>query len=75
VKRPSVTGRPPWPAPQRLGETQDWPLQNAETEWGYEMANYRPGRNSRVRGERARRLLGWVPTHDSALRWGEHEML
>lgn len=58
-----------------LGDAQDWPLEQAEAEWGYEMANYGLGSNSRVRGERARRLLGWAPRHDSVLHWIEHEML
>jgi hypothetical protein len=40
-----------------LGEPQDWPLAEAEAEWGYEMANYGLGSNSRVRGENARTLL------------------
>ncbi|WP_459621538.1 NAD-dependent epimerase/dehydratase family protein, partial [Burkholderia sp. 3C] len=48
-----------------LGAAQDWPLEDAEAEWGYEMANYGLGSNSRVRGERARRLLGWQPKHRS----------
>ncbi|TBU81175.1 epimerase [Pseudomonas daroniae] len=59
----------------QLGEAQDWPLAQAEAEWGYEMANYGLGSNSRVRGERARRLLGWTPGHSSVLQWIEHEML
>lgn len=29
-----------------LGEPQDWPLKEAEAEWGYEMANYGLGSNS-----------------------------
>ncbi|WP_263147007.1 NAD-dependent epimerase/dehydratase family protein [Pseudomonas sp. RIT-PI-AD] len=52
-----------------LGEAQDWPLEQAVAEWGYEMANYGLGSNSRVRGERARRLLGWAPKHASVLDW------
>ena len=45
----------------KLGEPQDWPLGEAQKEWGYEMASYGLGSNSRVRGERARKLLGWQP--------------
>ncbi|WP_186250501.1 NAD-dependent epimerase/dehydratase family protein [Burkholderia gladioli] len=52
-----------------LGAAQDWPLKDAEAEWGYEMANYGLGSNSRVRGERAKRLLGWQPKHASVLDW------
>lgn len=58
-----------------LGEPQDWPLAQAEAEWGYEMANYGLGSNSRVRGERARRLLGWQPQHGSVVAWIAREWL
>ncbi|MBN3728719.1 NAD-dependent epimerase/dehydratase family protein [Burkholderia sp. Ac-20379] len=57
-----------------LGEAQDWPLKDAEAEWGYEMANYALGSNSRVRGERARRLLGWQPKHRSVIEWIAKDM-
>jgi nucleoside-diphosphate-sugar epimerase len=59
----------------KLGPAQDWPLKDAEQEWGYEMANYGLGSNSRVRGERARRLLGWEPRRSSVLEWIEGEMM
>ena len=59
----------------KLGPAQDWPLKDAEREWGYEMANYGLGSNSRVRGERARRLLGWQPQRTSVLEWIEGEMM
>jgi nucleoside-diphosphate-sugar epimerase len=52
-----------------LGPAQDWPLKDAEAEWGYEMANYGLGSNSRVRGKHARELLGWVPETTSVLDW------
>ncbi|MBD8121922.1 NAD-dependent epimerase/dehydratase family protein [Pseudomonas lutea] len=52
-----------------LGPAQDWPLKDAEAEWGYEMANYGLGSNSRVRGKHARKLLGWVPETTSVLGW------
>ena len=42
----------------KLGKPQDWPLADAEAEWGYEMANYGLGSNSWVRGKHARELLG-----------------
>ena len=58
-----------------LGPAQDWPLKAAEQEWGYEMANYGLGSNSRVRGERARRLLGWQPQRKSVIEWIEREMM
>ena len=52
-----------------LGPAQDWPLKDAEAEWGYEMANYGLGSNSRVRGKHARELLGWVPETTWVLDW------
>jgi nucleoside-diphosphate-sugar epimerase len=58
-----------------LGQPQDWPLQDAEAEWGYEMANYGLGSNSRVRGKNARALLGWVPKRTSVVEWIRHEMV
>jgi nucleoside-diphosphate-sugar epimerase len=58
-----------------LGPAQDWPLAEAEKEWGYEMANYGLGSNSRVRGERARKLLGWQPKRNSVVEWIEKEMV
>ena len=54
---------------------QDWPLAEAEKEWGYEMANYGLGSNSRVRGKNARQLLGWVPARTSVTEWIRHEMV
>ena len=59
----------------KLGAAQDWPLEEAQKEWGYEMASYGLGSNSRVRGERARKLLGWQPKRTSVLDWIEHDML
>ncbi|MHC8355921.1 NAD-dependent epimerase/dehydratase family protein [Pseudomonas sp. LB3P81] len=58
-----------------LGELQDWPLKDAEAEWGYEMANYGLGSNSRVRGKHARELLGWVPKRTSVVEWIRDEMV
>ena len=58
-----------------LGEPQDWPLQDAEAEWGYEMANYGLGSNSRVRGKHARDLLGWTPKRTSVVEWIRNEMV
>ncbi|MGV6395611.1 NAD-dependent epimerase/dehydratase family protein [Pseudomonas caspiana] len=52
-----------------LAVTQSWPLKDAEAEWGYEMANYGLGSNSRVRGKNARELLGWVPKRTSVTEW------
>ena len=58
-----------------LGPAQDWPLKEAEAEWGYEMANYGLGSNSRVRGKNARELLGWVPKRTDVTEWILNEML
>jgi len=58
-----------------LGQPQDWPLADAEAEWGYEMANYGLGSNSRVRGKHARELLGWEPKRTSVVEWILHEMV
>lgn len=58
-----------------LGEPQDWPLPDAEAEWGYEMANYGLGSNSRVRGKHARDLLGWTPKRTSVVEWIRNEMV
>ncbi|HZZ09182.1 MAG TPA: NAD-dependent epimerase/dehydratase family protein [Paraburkholderia sp.] len=59
----------------KLGEAQDWPLETARNEWGYEMASYGLGSNSRVRGERARKLLDWQPKRTSVIEWIEHDMM
>ena len=59
----------------KLGEPQDWPLEDAQKEWGYEMASYGLGSNSRVRGERARKLLGWQPKRTWVIDWIEHDMV
>ncbi|AMB87234.1 epimerase [Pseudomonas agarici] len=58
-----------------LGEPQDWPLADAEAEWGYEMANYALGSNSRVRGTNAREWLGWAPKRTSVTEWILNEMI
>ncbi|KFE58005.1 NAD-dependent epimerase/dehydratase family protein [Pseudomonas syringae] len=59
----------------KLAVTQSWPLKDAEAEWGYEMANYGLGSNSRVRGKNARELLGWVPKRTSVVDWILDEMV
>jgi len=58
-----------------LDAAQDWPLDQAIAEWGYEMASYGLGSNSRVRGRRARSLLDWQPVGPSVLDWIAHDML
>jgi nucleoside-diphosphate-sugar epimerase len=58
-----------------LAAPQDWPLDQAIAEWGYEMASYGLGSNSRVRGTRARTLLGWQPHRPAVLDWIANDML
>ncbi|RFP16296.1 MULTISPECIES: NAD-dependent epimerase/dehydratase family protein [unclassified Duganella] len=58
-----------------LGAPQDWPLEQAKEEWGYEMASYGLGSNSRVRGQRARTQLGWKPHRPPVLDWIAGDML
>ena len=58
-----------------LSEPQDWPLDQAKQEWGYEMASYGLGSNSRVRGQRARTQLGWKPHRPAVLEWIANDML
>jgi len=58
-----------------MASAQDWPLDEAKQEWGYEMASYGLGSNSRVRGQRARTLLGWEPKGPSVQDWIAHDML
>ncbi|KAI6228830.1 Nucleoside-diphosphate-sugar epimerase [Aphelenchoides fujianensis] len=53
---------------------EDWPLEEAKKEWGYEMASYGLGSNSRIRGKRAHELLGWTPKRTSVLEWIKNEM-
>jgi len=59
----------------RLRGPEDWPLEQAIEEWGYEMASYGLGSNSRVRGERVRTLLGWEPKRTSVIEWIKKEMV
>ncbi|MBB3228339.1 nucleoside-diphosphate-sugar epimerase [Luteibacter sp. Sphag1AF] len=58
-----------------LGKAQDWPLDDAIAEWGYEMASYGLGSNSRVRGHRGRQELGWAPSAPSVFDWIGKDML
>jgi nucleoside-diphosphate-sugar epimerase len=58
-----------------LGAPQDWALDEARKEWGYEMASYGLGSNSRVRGKHARALLGWAPKKTSVTDWITREMV
>jgi nucleoside-diphosphate-sugar epimerase len=57
-----------------LGEAQSWPIEEAIKEWGFGHAVYSFGSNSRVTADKARRELGWRPTHSSVFDWIEHDM-
>lgn len=57
-----------------LGPVESWTVEEAAQVWGEGHARYSFGSNSRVRGKRARRELGWAPRHDSVTRWIETEM-
>ena len=57
-----------------LGQSHDWPIEAAIEEWGYEMASYGLGSNSRVRGQRAHNLLGWKPGAPDVFAWIEAEI-
>ncbi|SAK93512.1 3-beta hydroxysteroid dehydrogenase/isomerase [Caballeronia fortuita] len=54
---------------------EDWPLEQAIEEWGYEMASYGLGSNSRVRSKRTRDMLGWQPKRTSVIEWIEKELV
>lgn len=58
----------------RLGEPRLLPLADASAVYGEMAARYLLGTSSRVRGERARRELGWEPRHGSAVDWIAAEM-
>jgi nucleoside-diphosphate-sugar epimerase len=57
-----------------LGAPQPWPAEEAIAALGRQTAMFSLGSNSRVRATRARRLLGWAPTHDSVIDWIETEL-
>lgn len=52
-----------------LGPAQQWDVDSAIAEWGYEPAVYALGSNSRIRGRNARAELGWSPRYNSATAW------
>jgi nucleoside-diphosphate-sugar epimerase len=57
-----------------LGRVESLAADVAAKQWGEARAYYTFGSNSRVRAERARRELGWTPTHTSAVSWIKNEM-
>ncbi|SFG49652.1 Nucleoside-diphosphate-sugar epimerase [Novosphingobium sp. CF614] len=52
-----------------LGKAEDWTPAAAIARWGRELAVFGLGSNSRVRADKARRELGWVPAHTSVTKW------
>lgn len=57
-----------------LGAPQSWPVEEAIKEWGFGHAVYSFGSNSRVTAAKARKELGWQPTHTSVFKWIENDM-
>lgn len=57
-----------------LGPVESWPADEAAAQWGEARAYYTFGSNSRVRAKRARRELGWLPRHGSAIDWIRDDM-
>ncbi|RUR81887.1 hypothetical protein PCC6912_27560 [Chlorogloeopsis fritschii PCC 6912] len=53
------------------GSAQTWTIEQAVQEWGQEAAHFAFGSNSRIRSDKARKLLGWAPKHSSVLDWLE----
>jgi nucleoside-diphosphate-sugar epimerase len=49
------------------GKTESMTVEEAAAEWGEAAANYTMGSNSRVRGRRARKDLGWAPSAASLI--------
>jgi nucleoside-diphosphate-sugar epimerase len=58
-----------------LGAAQSWPADEAIAFWGRRTAVFSLGSNSRVRGRRATKLLGWAPRHRSITRWIAEELV
>lgn len=58
----------------KLGAPQSWPVDEAIKEWGFGHAVYSFGSNSRVTAAKARKELGWKPTHTSAFDWITNDM-
>jgi len=58
----------------QLGPVHFLPAEEAAKDWGEMHAFFTFGTNSRVRAKRARRELGWIPRHASAVAWIEQEM-
>ena len=57
-----------------LGAAQPWPAEDAIATLGRQTAVFSLGSNSRVRGLKARSLLGWTPKQTSVLDWIRTEL-
>ena len=57
-----------------LAGVEALPADVAAERWGESKAYFTLGSNSRVRGRRARRELGWAPRHASVIEWILTEM-
>ncbi len=57
-----------------LGAPEPWPPEEAIAELGRSKAVFTMGSNSRVRGIRARELLGWTPKQGSVVDWIKSEL-
>jgi nucleoside-diphosphate-sugar epimerase len=57
-----------------LARVEALPADVAAERWGESKAYFTLGSNSRVRGRRARRELGWAPRHASVIEWILTEM-
>ena len=51
------------------GRAQSWAVEEAVKAWGQEGAHFAFGSNSRIRSNKARHLLGWIPTYPSVIDW------
>ncbi|MBE9077871.1 NAD-dependent epimerase/dehydratase family protein [Romeria aff. gracilis LEGE 07310] len=51
------------------GTPQTWTIEEAVQEWGQEAAHFAFGSNSRVRSDKAKNLLRWIPNHPSVIDW------
>ncbi len=51
------------------GAVQTWTIEEAVQEWGQQAAHFAFGSNSRIRSDKARNVLGWIPSYSSVLDW------
>lgn len=58
-----------------LGSAEDWPIEEAIKEWGYEHATYGLGCNSIVNADKARLELDWKPQYNSVTKWIMDELI